>query len=692
MSSLADTFQIAHFPSDKGVVALATLYGFSRPFSLQALIDAVSAGQRRLQIRIQAIATANQDGSQGSTLAASDLITPIKEANEVFAKAGIEFLYNPAQDFMSINNTVLNNTETILVDLEDFTNEDQGPDSLDTTKAPNTKARTSLAALYAQKLVVYFSYGTQLHFDNALGHWNTEARASDSSGWDGLYLSMNHDLPVGVTLAHELGHYLQLHHTFGSRPKDKKAAHDLIYDYVKGDGYPREDGKNVFDGDLYSVADTPPDVGDLLIAKENPDNSADGTHCGPINTVKVSVKFEDGPEGTKDYTLTPDRSFVMSYFQDCPGPKKFSPHQITRIRKGLETGIRHRLISLRASNLKRLVARKGTGPGGEVSGVDVAHVADGRVVTAVRTAGGNLKLIVWDISADGAQVTRKGEFEAGPATDIKVCGFAIDLVVTALRDDNDDLKLIAWQINANGEIERKGSASSDAIQSLAMCRISIDYAEYVVTAVRENDDNLKIIAWQLTPHGHFIRTGEADVGDVEMVSISSAGIDCVATYIRDSDGNLKVILWQVTSEEIIRKGHATEGTIDGLSGCNMDLDLSIAAVRTNGHLKVIAWQASDDQLVLERIGDSGDDAGAVKEIATCRMGTDLLVTAVREADDKLKVILWELVAEGAKITRRDSNEYKAASQIAVCYAGPAVFTTAVRRHDGNLEVSAWQVS
>jgi hypothetical protein len=50
------------------------------------------------------------------------------------------------------------------------------------------------------------------------------------------------------------------------------------------------------------------------------------------------------------------------------------------------------------------------------------------------------------------------------------------------------------------------------------------------------------------------------------------------------------------------------------------------------------------------------------------------------------------MAQGAQVTRRDSDEDKAASQLAVCYAGPAVFTTAVRDHDGNLKVSAWQVS
>jgi CubicO group peptidase (beta-lactamase class C family) len=42
MSSLKTTFQIAAFPGDEGVAALGTLYGFSRPFSLQALMDAVS--------------------------------------------------------------------------------------------------------------------------------------------------------------------------------------------------------------------------------------------------------------------------------------------------------------------------------------------------------------------------------------------------------------------------------------------------------------------------------------------------------------------------------------------------------------------------------------------------------------------------------------------------------------------------
>ena len=647
------------------------------------------------QIRIQAIATANDDGSQGSSVTASALTTPIQEANVIFAAAGVEFLYDPAKDFMSVNNTVLNNTHTILGDLKEFTDPHHEPPL---TKDPNTKARTNLADRYPQKLVVYFSFGTQLYFNTGLGHWDTQARTDGSSGWDGPYVSLDHNLPSGTSLAHELGHYFQLSHPFASNPQNKEEAAQTIHDYVVVDGHPREDGLDVFDGDRYSVGDTPPDARGTIIAKENPSISdVNLAACGPIGTVHIPVGFDDGTKQhpqhhTKHYALTPDRSLVMSYFKGCSGPKKFSPDQVTRIRKGLETGIRHRLISLRASNLKRLIARKGTGAGGEVSEVDVAQVADGRVVTAVRTSSGNLKLIVWDISTDGTQVTRKGEIEAGSATDIRVCGFALGLVVTALREDNHDLKLIAWRIKANGEAERKGSEAAGTIQALAMCRLSIDYVEYVVLAVREKENNLKIIAWKLTPHGNFIRMADANAGDVKLVSISSAGMDSVETYIRDSDGNLKVILWQITSGKVIRKGDATAGPIDDVSGCNMDLDLSIAAVRTGGHLKVIAWQASADQLELERRGDSSNEAGAVKEIATCRMGTDLLVTAVRDADNKLKVILWELIAEGAQVNRRDSDEDKACSRIAVCYAGPAVFTTAVRDHDGNLNVSAWQVS
>jgi hypothetical protein len=139
-----------------------------------------------------------------------------------------------------------------------------------------------------------------------------------------------------------------------------------------------------------------------------------------------------------------------------------------------------------------------------------------------------------------------------------------------------------------------------------------------------------------------------------------------------------IILWQVESKSITRKGDATAGTIDDVSSCGMDLDLSVAAVRNNGHLKVIARHASADQLVVERRGDSIEEAGEVKEIATCRIGTDLLVTAVRDSTDNLKVILWELVAEGAQITRRESDEGKGASKIAVwsrlirliCHGGP----------------------
>lgn len=55
-----------------------------------------------------------------------------------------------------------------------------------------------------------------------------------------------------------------------------------------------------------------------------------------------------------------------------------------------------------------------------------------------------------------------------------------DIVVTALKDENSKLKLIAWQIDANGQITRKGSATAGAASLELVSGTAIPGAEWLL--------------------------------------------------------------------------------------------------------------------------------------------------------------------------------------------------------------------
>jgi hypothetical protein len=73
------------------------------------------------------------------------------------------------------------------------------------------------------------------------------------------------------------------------------------------------------------------------------------------------------------------------------------------------------------------------------------------VVTSARDSDGDLKLIVWNVSAAGA-FSRRGDSgdQAGEATLILSIADSFDHVVASVRTAEDTLKLIAWEVSADG--------------------------------------------------------------------------------------------------------------------------------------------------------------------------------------------------------------------------------------------------
>ncbi len=89
---------------------------------------------------------------------------------------------------------------------------------------------------------------------------------------------------------------------------------------------------------------------------------------------------------------------------------------------------------------------------GSFEGEPVREIASTRfgvdsLVTAVQTAGGFLKLNLWELDAQAAwsSITSKAEATAGGADNISVCRLGTDMVATAVRTREGELKIIIWQ-------------------------------------------------------------------------------------------------------------------------------------------------------------------------------------------------------------------------------------------------------
>ena len=98
-------------------------------------------------------------------------------------------------------------------------------------------------------------------------------------------------------------------------------------------------------------------------------------------------------------------------------------------------------------------ARSDTGIAGDVSEISLLGTpfAGSNMTTVVRTSSGNLLLIGWAMNHDGTNIRRVGSSLAGTATRVAVDTVALNdqrcMILTALRDNEDNLKLITWDTN-----------------------------------------------------------------------------------------------------------------------------------------------------------------------------------------------------------------------------------------------------
>jgi uncharacterized Zn-binding protein involved in type VI secretion len=248
------------------------------------------------------------------------------------------------------------------------------------------------------------------------------------------------------------------------------------------------------------------------------------------------------------------------------------------------------------------------------------------VITAVRTAAGNLKLICWGIFDGGKTVTHLGDSgnQAGITDFISVTSVGSSQVVTAVRTNEKTLKLIVWDVSNNGKtIARFGDTGNQPISIKNTIVTSVGFGR-VATTIRTEDGKLQVIVWDISPDGKtVIRLGDSNnqAGATEIIAVASLNSEQLATAVRTEAGNLKVIVWGISpnGKTVTRLGDSGSqaGATDIIAITSLGSDQVATAVRTQeGNLKIIVWGVFDDGESIARLGDSSSQAGAIDAIRT----------------------------------------------------------------------------
>ena len=98
----------------------------------------------------------------------------------------------------------------------------------------------------------------------------------------------------------------------------------------------------------------------------------------------------------------------------------------------------------------------------------------------------------------GDTILPLGAGTAGAISEVAIAFLSSSRVVAAMRDEENNLRLIVWDVSSSGDITRLGAGTAGAISNVTITPLT---DSRLVAAMRDGENNLRLIAWQLDDIG-----------------------------------------------------------------------------------------------------------------------------------------------------------------------------------------------
>jgi hypothetical protein len=333
-------------------------------------------------------------------------------------------------------------------------------------------------------------------------------------------------------------------------------------------------------------------------------------------------------------------------------------------------------------------------------GPEVAIVgpAGNRTMTAVKTSAGNLRVSSWSTDNTGEATLLDTETGGGVSKVSLAVPFGTTDGALAMITSGGALKLSALDLNGNS-LDRTVDFTSNNAHDVAA--VQANFSKGIVTAIKTQFDNLKVIAWEVDPAGASIdQLGEDVGGAIEEVAVERGGaFPGVIVAVRNASDNLELITFRVSSAgaTVAREDEFEDDEADKISIARLGLrsngdDLVVTASRNAaGDLQLISWAIESDGDIV-RLSDIA--GGEIGEVSAARGGNRHLLTAVSDADGNYELISWHVDNSG-NFVRRSKSEAGAATSIAQeavkSTSGLTLSVSAMEDGNGDLKLIVHQV-